>query len=93
MSTDCNVVSRETLGGRCGILVLTRVQAAARTVQPASHSRVERQVQRLDQHLAIFQIILRERGVRLHGEGLAGDDLVLGTLGEDDRLVGGGRHY
>lgn len=56
-------------------------------VQPTPHRRIETQIQRLNEHLVIFQIILRDHRVFLQSKGLAGNDERFGAFCQDDGLV------
>lgn len=53
-----------------------------RTVQPAAHGGVKRQVENLNQNLAILELAGSGNGSGAGLEGLAGDDVVDRTLGE-----------
>jgi len=57
------------------------------TVEPTSHSRVEREVDVLDGDFAILEVVgSRDLGALLV-KGLARDDVALGPLGEDNLQV------
>lgn len=57
------------------------------TIEPAAHGGVEAEVPVLDQDLAILEVFGLGDGLLLGLEGLSGDDLGLGALGQDDGEV------
>lgn len=62
------------------------------TIEPAAHSRVQTEVQCLDEDLAILEVRCRWGGLRLLLEGLAGDDIALWPLGQHEGERGALRH-
>lgn len=57
------------------------------TIQPSSHGRIETEIQRSEDYLAILEIRLLGRSIRLDLKGLTSDDLTRRASLEMHRLV------